>query len=1092
MKKFLTFLAVMLMSLTAINAEDLYLRGGVNGWDASADYKFTDKGDGTFTLDKTFDLEGEFKFADANWGSVLNFGSSEKATCSEQGVTINLVTNGANISTDGKLSLTKIVVDKNQKKATFFGTKGAASDAVYTIAGQSALVGVEWDPTATTNDMTDMKDGTYQLVKEDISLAAGNYDYKAVKNHTWGIWECPSSGNNNTLTISEAGTYTVTFTLTPATSTLVANAVKSGEPQPVETKYYLVGDFCGWDVKESVLFEKNANDTLELTMENISDSIKVICGQAWDINYGAWDAPYTLSVGADYGMLCNKDGDPKNFVLDKKYIEATFQLYEGKDGKLYIKFVSGTPAKEPVSTSYLDKNGKEQTVDAWEVENASEQVTWGTAGDTTWYVVIGKDVQLTKGAVCAGAVNIILVDTAKLTATGEDNIPGIQVSGDGNSLTIYGQTKQSGQLIATGGKYGAGIGGGNKGNGENITISGGIITANSGKYAAGIGGGRNAAGSNITINGGIITANGGEMVAGIGGGEKGNGSNITINGGTVTATTPRDGAGIGGGYKGHGSNITINGGTVKAISTLNGAGIGGGNFGNGSNITINGGTVTATSENAGAGIGGGSHGNGENITINGGIITAKGLGFGAGIGGGYNGSGSYITINDGTVTANGGIGSGMGDAVSSNIFVATSLVVKAGKAANPTEVITNTGADLASDLKGKQYATVEPAPAARKEFVFVAGEAAEANPALFAITWGKDGSNETVKMTQKGEEALYTANILETVDSVVLVRCASDATEIIWDGEGKNVWNQTANYELCDTMYFESWVEETNLFAIKCDTPEPVETKYYAKNNWNGAALEDWSWLEMSATDQENFYMLDSVVFGGTGVNINTKEDDTDALWFAADAITVLDGLDGLPGPIPPEPQRRDTIPYAPARMGAGLEAPTLLAGDTIKLFFNAADSTLSAFITGRPVVVEPSYGILLNGEIYNAGQKNELYEGEGAEYIVDIHMNANDYFQIYDSVAQVGWLIPVDQAGYSNFGIDNQTQTYTVTESGQYQLYIRIIGSGQDALYVSFQADETTILDIQYIPDGKSGKYIHNGRLIIVHDGVKYNVLGF
>ncbi|MCQ2324517.1 MAG: hypothetical protein MJZ53_06740, partial [Paludibacteraceae bacterium] len=149
-----------------------------------------------------------------------------------------------------------------------------------------------------------------------------------------------------------------------------------------------------------------------------------------------------------------------------------------------------------------------------------------------------------------------------------------------------------------------------------------------------------------------------------------------------------------------------------------------------------------------------------------------------------------------------------------------------------------------------------PEPAARKEFVFVADEAADSDPALFAITWGKDGSNETVKLANKADD-IYTAEILETVDSLVLVRCASDATEIIWDGEGKNVWNQTANYELCDTMYFESWVPETNLFAVTCEAPKPVETKYYAKNNWNGAAAEDWSWLEMSATDQENIYMLD-------------------------------------------------------------------------------------------------------------------------------------------------------------------------------------------------------------------------------------------
>ncbi|MCQ2328073.1 MAG: hypothetical protein MJZ59_01810, partial [Paludibacteraceae bacterium] len=252
-----------------------------------------------------------------------------------------------------------------------------------------------------------------------------------------------------------------------------------------------------------------------------------------------------------------------------------------------------------------------------------------------------------------------------------------------------------------------------------------------------------------------------------------------------------------------------------------------------------------------------------------------------------------------------------------------------------------------------------PAPAARKEFVFVAGEAAEANPALFAITWGKDGSNETVKLANKADD-IYTAEILETVDSLVLVRCASDATEIIWDGEGKNVWNQTANYELCDTMYFESWVEETNLFAITCDTPQPVETKYYAKNNWNGG---EWSWKEMTQF-KETVYTLDSVVFGGTGININTKEDDTDALWFAAEDIILSKGL----VPPTPHPINTDSMPrWAPARMGAGLEAPTLLAGDTIKLFFNAADSTLRAAIYGRPEPAARKEFVFVAGEAAEA-----------------------------------------------------------------------------------------------------------------------------
>lgn len=107
------------------------------------------------------------------------------------------------------------------------------------------------------------------------------------------------------------------------------------------------------------------------------------------------------------------------------------------------------------------KEWKTASVDATVVTDASEQVTW-TAG---WYVVTGTNVTLSKGAICAGNVNLILADGAKLTATGywvEDEYmgyAGIQVSGDGNSLTIYGQTAQTGQLEASGANGAAGIGG---------------------------------------------------------------------------------------------------------------------------------------------------------------------------------------------------------------------------------------------------------------------------------------------------------------------------------------------------------------------------------------------------------------------------------------------------------------------------------------------------------------------------------------------------------------------------------------------------------------------------------------------------------
>ncbi|MBP9994407.1 MAG: hypothetical protein KBT67_05615 [bacterium] len=203
------------------------------------------------------------------------------------------------------------------------------------------------------------------------------------------------------------------------------------------------------------------------------------------------------------------------------------------------------------SVNYIDTNGQLQRVTATVITNSASIL------DAGWYVVLGNDVQ-TNTLTCRGAVNLILADGAKLTARGGEGQAAITVSGDGNSLTIYGQAAQSGQLIATGGKYAAGIGGGFEGSGSNITINGGIVTANGGNNAAGIGGGDNCSGSNITINGGIVTANGRNNAAGIGGGYNGSGSNITINGGTVTANGWENAAGIGSGRSGSSSNIKVN------------------------------------------------------------------------------------------------------------------------------------------------------------------------------------------------------------------------------------------------------------------------------------------------------------------------------------------------------------------------------------------------------------------------------------------------------------------------------------------------------------------------------------------------------
>ena len=249
---------------------------------------------------------------------------------------------------------------------------------------------------------------------------------------------------------------------------------------------------------------------------------------------------------------------------------------------------SAVPDKAPVITQRGSSAETSNTITINASENATANVTISDVNINTSDAAVS-----TNGK---GNVNIELDGTNTLKSGREH--ASLEKSKDGK-LTITDENG-NGKLIATGGDYGAGIGGGSKGNGSNITITGGEVTATGGISASGIGGGNKGNGSNITITGGKVTATGGMFASGIGGGEQGNGSNITITGGEVTAAGGTTGAGIGGGLQKNGEKITVSGdATIKVQGGPTdkwdgaGAGIGNGGSHNGnynswSLITVNG------------------------------------------------------------------------------------------------------------------------------------------------------------------------------------------------------------------------------------------------------------------------------------------------------------------------------------------------------------------------------------------------------------------------------------------------------------------------------------------------------------------------
>ena len=205
-------------------------------------------------------------------------------------------------------------------------------------------------------------------------------------------------------------------------------------------------------------------------------------------------------------------------------------------------------APDPVITSSSGKTNNTVTITA--EKNATANVTLENVNIDTG--TTGGAAITTSGE---GNVNIELNGTN--TVQSGNTHAGVEKKGDG-TLTITDENKD-GSLTATGGNYGAGIGGGYEGSGSNIAIEGGKVKAIGGTHGAGIGGGFGGSGSNIAIEGGKVEASSVGGGAGIGGGSLGSGSNITISGGEVTAQGGVGGAGIGGGISGTGSDVTISG-----------------------------------------------------------------------------------------------------------------------------------------------------------------------------------------------------------------------------------------------------------------------------------------------------------------------------------------------------------------------------------------------------------------------------------------------------------------------------------------------------------------------------------------------------
>ncbi len=184
---------------------------------------------------------------------------------------------------------------------------------------------------------------------------------------------------------------------------------------------------------------------------------------------------YTTYTESPNGATLTRDGD--NYTLTMPDADVTI----------------GATFMELVSVSYIDADGKEQTVDAFLLQGGG--ATMLPAG---WYVV-NNDVTYTGIVTLGGDVNIILADGMTMTVKTYDEYG---IKGTSNALTIFGTgTLNTNRTIYC-----------------DFNMTGGTVNATSNPYAI-LG--------NVTVSGGTLNATGQYAISG----------NVTVSGGTLTVTS---------------------------------------------------------------------------------------------------------------------------------------------------------------------------------------------------------------------------------------------------------------------------------------------------------------------------------------------------------------------------------------------------------------------------------------------------------------------------------------------------------------------------------------------------------------------------
>ena len=383
MKKLLTLLTFMLFAVMAqaVTIEHLYVAGGNADWNYEG------------LAEVPFDEEKQAFIYDASSTGGLYFAFSDKKDC-ESWDDFNgnhryaIASGNRNVTLDTPTTLVKIegtiVVPAGNytvsvtKELVMTVTGAATPISSWTVAGTPAEVfGTIWDHTNTSNDMVKGEGNTWTFTKENVSLTAGNIEFKVCGNHAWGT---SYPGSDYVLPVPEAGIYDVNITFNDDTKAVSATLVEKHEYTAA------FKNSVGW---ASVYAYTYNDETLGGWRGTKMDKD----GDVYTISFFAATPPANIIFNDGTGGVVGEsqtanldfvDGKTYDMVSPGYYIVGNMTSWElNKDNKMTKN--ESADADEYMKIAIPLENGNQFKVVS--TEDGSNITTWYPGGETPNYTI---------------------------------------------------------------------------------------------------------------------------------------------------------------------------------------------------------------------------------------------------------------------------------------------------------------------------------------------------------------------------------------------------------------------------------------------------------------------------------------------------------------------------------------------------------------------------------------------------------------------------------------------------------------------------------------------------------------------------------